>query len=816
MLDVLLESLERLVDEDPVLREAADSMAKASTPEPFSTSKTSNWVARGGGLPPYIQHIAHAIERDGKDRSKAIAIAIGTVKRWALGGGNVDAGTKAAAAKALAQWEKLKAGAKAKRVAREAALTESVAVRRHTRVVNGRVQIVKGFTRKGNARSLHTVSLRSPAEHPDTPKSPPKLPSQIGGRGNVHLPGTKISVPRDRIDAMQASPSTQRAIDARREHLATRRTGKPRVAPKAPPPPKKRVRVVAAKASGISAEQRGELLDVMFDASAKKAAKREALAQLGSQPDLASWPHGDLSDLADAADEHGEKALAQFADAARAKLRAPKEAHDRDVQGRAHAPAPKAKPKGVSPRRGDRVEIHGGYDDLPDGTVGTVLLADGEGPGLMGQSMVRATDQDGKSVSVTLPNKHLTVKAAAKAAPAAKPKAAATPKAAGPEDHAMKLLGYKSDTARSKYLAKLSDQEVSDLASWGSQRSMATFGAVRTAVSAEQRRREPAPEASTQHRVKVKLKDGTTREVVTSTTGPNRENQARSNAIAKGIEQGWDVTGETHIKGVDDAPKPKAKTAPINDFDTKVPGLHVVTYGQEKKGLVYGARDSGHAMQLATAALGKRPHVGESAHGAGPGSIAHEERAKSYGWPVLHGQGAAGSAPVAPSRPMVDVPTPTGDPKRDLSAAKAALKAHTTSRPATGSGDLVAHYRREDELRSAVRTHVDAANAAKRAALPPPAPRAKKGDAGQAADPAKHKRFADTPRVLGQLKRGNIVTVKGRKGEMMVLKRSGNDVWVRPHTGDRLASRPLGDDHWDHERGFRHKLDDLVTYKARR
>lgn len=36
------------------LSEAADSLAKASTPEPFSRSRTSNWVARGGGLPPYI------------------------------------------------------------------------------------------------------------------------------------------------------------------------------------------------------------------------------------------------------------------------------------------------------------------------------------------------------------------------------------------------------------------------------------------------------------------------------------------------------------------------------------------------------------------------------------------------------------------------------------------------------------------------------------------------------------------------------------------------------------------------------------------
>jgi len=96
------------------LEEAADSLKKASTPEPFSTSKTSNWVARGGGLPAYIQHIAHDIhEKRGMPVSRAIAIAIGTVKRWARGGGNVDENTRAAARKALAEWEALKAKAHA-------------------------------------------------------------------------------------------------------------------------------------------------------------------------------------------------------------------------------------------------------------------------------------------------------------------------------------------------------------------------------------------------------------------------------------------------------------------------------------------------------------------------------------------------------------------------------------------------------------------------------------------------------------------------------------------------------------------------------
>lgn len=71
--------------------------------------KDDNWIERKGGtLDPFIRAIAHALIRNGKGRSQAIAIAIGTVKRWASGGGNVTPKTRAKAAKAVANWEKLK------------------------------------------------------------------------------------------------------------------------------------------------------------------------------------------------------------------------------------------------------------------------------------------------------------------------------------------------------------------------------------------------------------------------------------------------------------------------------------------------------------------------------------------------------------------------------------------------------------------------------------------------------------------------------------------------------------------------------------
>lgn len=67
------------------------------------------WGDKAAQLPAYIQNIAHALQRDGHAESEAIQIAIGTVKRWAAGGGKVTPEVQAAAAGALAEWEKLKA-----------------------------------------------------------------------------------------------------------------------------------------------------------------------------------------------------------------------------------------------------------------------------------------------------------------------------------------------------------------------------------------------------------------------------------------------------------------------------------------------------------------------------------------------------------------------------------------------------------------------------------------------------------------------------------------------------------------------------------
>jgi hypothetical protein len=64
-----------------------------------------NWVDKAGGLPRYIRMVAHALIRKGMSKSRAIATAVNTMKRWAAGGNNVSPKVQAAAAKAVAEWE---------------------------------------------------------------------------------------------------------------------------------------------------------------------------------------------------------------------------------------------------------------------------------------------------------------------------------------------------------------------------------------------------------------------------------------------------------------------------------------------------------------------------------------------------------------------------------------------------------------------------------------------------------------------------------------------------------------------------------------
>lgn len=67
----------------------------------------------GAELPGYVREVARGVMRQGKTKSQAIGIAIGMIKKWAAGGGGVNADTRAKAAKALVQWNAAKAKAHA-------------------------------------------------------------------------------------------------------------------------------------------------------------------------------------------------------------------------------------------------------------------------------------------------------------------------------------------------------------------------------------------------------------------------------------------------------------------------------------------------------------------------------------------------------------------------------------------------------------------------------------------------------------------------------------------------------------------------------
>lgn len=85
------------------------------------TPQKDSWIENVGGLPKYIDEIARSIKaKRGATTSRAIQLAIGAVRRWARGGDNVNADTRAKAAKAVAEWEAKKARSKAKTAAKKA------------------------------------------------------------------------------------------------------------------------------------------------------------------------------------------------------------------------------------------------------------------------------------------------------------------------------------------------------------------------------------------------------------------------------------------------------------------------------------------------------------------------------------------------------------------------------------------------------------------------------------------------------------------------------------------------------------------------
>lgn len=75
---------------------------------PLSQSRTSNWVAKRGGLPPYVRAVVRALARKhgGKPTRADYAIAVSRMKKWKH---SKHPAVAAAASAADAQWTAMKA-----------------------------------------------------------------------------------------------------------------------------------------------------------------------------------------------------------------------------------------------------------------------------------------------------------------------------------------------------------------------------------------------------------------------------------------------------------------------------------------------------------------------------------------------------------------------------------------------------------------------------------------------------------------------------------------------------------------------------------
>lgn len=172
------DALDRLVALTPRTPEAS------TVPEPFGKpSGPGLWRVKGMELPPYIQHVAHELVKKGHSESQAIGMAVGIVRDWAHGhdghGHKTHPDVRAAAAKAMAQWESKRAKAHAHHAAKDAKhdvkttgvagtiALANVLVRAFQRVERGRTETVREHSEMlpGSEGALRELAGRVQAAH---------------------------------------------------------------------------------------------------------------------------------------------------------------------------------------------------------------------------------------------------------------------------------------------------------------------------------------------------------------------------------------------------------------------------------------------------------------------------------------------------------------------------------------------------------------------------------------------------------------------------------------------------------------------------
>jgi GNAT superfamily N-acetyltransferase len=151
--------------------ESAETARLAATPAPRGKPGGPGlWQHKGWKLPNYIEQVRDGIMKSGKSESQATQIAIGRVRDWAAGKGKVSAEVKAASARAIAEYEAMRAKTKGR--IKEAAGYDEDALQRAADLAQERLGMLErlGHTTSGaGARSdlvLIEAAAFDPSKHP--------------------------------------------------------------------------------------------------------------------------------------------------------------------------------------------------------------------------------------------------------------------------------------------------------------------------------------------------------------------------------------------------------------------------------------------------------------------------------------------------------------------------------------------------------------------------------------------------------------------------------------------------------------------------
>lgn len=185
------DSLEQHVKaEEMTAPTTSTEFVKAPGPCSLDRSAKHNWVEDVGGLPNYICQVARGIARGGRSLDSAIPIAIGTMKNWAAGNGDVSAAVRARAAAALAEWEEKRAKAKAMPNKGSAvdgvelSADDTTEIELFTSTLNPELSVLD--LEEGFAMTAPTV----PAHKPGPPA--PGAPEKKGGEGNPKVADIQV------------------------------------------------------------------------------------------------------------------------------------------------------------------------------------------------------------------------------------------------------------------------------------------------------------------------------------------------------------------------------------------------------------------------------------------------------------------------------------------------------------------------------------------------------------------------------------------------------------------------------------------------